>query len=42
MRNRLSEAIDAYLSTWPPPQARQFTASFRRFVEEGPFAAPTS
>jgi hypothetical protein len=37
MRQRLAAALDEYLATWPPGEARQFAASLRRFTEEGPF-----
>ncbi len=37
MRQRLGDILDAYLATWPPEEAAQFTASFRRVVNNGPF-----
>jgi hypothetical protein len=37
MRKRLSDILDAYLATWPPEKAAEFTAGFRRFVTDGPF-----
>lgn len=37
MRQRLSAILDAYLDTWPPEEAAGFAASFRRFVQDGPF-----
>jgi DNA-binding MarR family transcriptional regulator len=37
MRRRLAAALDEYLATWPPGEARRFAASLSRFTEEGPF-----
>lgn len=37
MRRRLAAALDEYLDTWPPGEARRFAASLSRFIEEGPF-----
>ena len=36
MRRRLAEALDEYLASWPPAQAREFAASLRRFVSQFP------
>jgi DNA-binding MarR family transcriptional regulator len=38
MRRRLSDALDAYLATWPGGQAEAFAVSLLRFAAEGPFA----
>jgi DNA-binding MarR family transcriptional regulator len=40
MRTRLHTALDKYLATWPPDQARAFVDNFIRFVTEGPFGTP--
>ncbi|MFF3597865.1 MarR family winged helix-turn-helix transcriptional regulator [Kitasatospora indigofera] len=37
-RRRLTDAVDASLSGWPPADARNFARLLRRFVDEGPFA----
>jgi hypothetical protein len=37
MRQRLADAFEEYLATWPPGEAARFAASLRRFTEEGPF-----
>lgn len=38
MRQRLAARITAYLSTWPPQEARSFADGLRRFTQQGPFA----
>jgi DNA-binding MarR family transcriptional regulator len=38
MRQRLADALDDYLDTWPPGEAARFAASLRRFAEDGPFS----
>jgi DNA-binding MarR family transcriptional regulator len=37
MRQRLAGALDDYLATWPPGEAKRFAASLRRFAEHGLF-----
>jgi DNA-binding MarR family transcriptional regulator len=37
MRQRLTSALDDYLTTWPPGEAERFAARLRQFTEEGPF-----
>jgi DNA-binding MarR family transcriptional regulator len=36
MRQRLADALDDYLATWPPGEAARFAARLRQFTEEGP------
>ncbi|GGV35534.1 hypothetical protein GCM10010495_60740 [Kitasatospora herbaricolor] len=37
-RQRLTDAVQDSLTTWPQSDARTFARLLRRFVEEGPFA----
>jgi hypothetical protein len=37
MRQRLADALDDYLATWPPDEAARFAARLCQFTEEGPF-----
>ncbi|MFC9327083.1 MarR family winged helix-turn-helix transcriptional regulator [Kitasatospora sp. NPDC057015] len=38
-RQRLADAVDDSLASWPQADARTFARLLRRFVEQGPFAA---
>ncbi|MER5813016.1 MarR family transcriptional regulator [Streptomyces sp. NPDC002033] len=38
LRGRLSDHIEASLSSWPPGEAEAFARRLRRFVTDGPFA----